>query len=117
MFKGQGRSKVRRVVKRFLQCGPLIFPTLDYERDTQIPRTFFYQLTAAAADDADFHTAALQQLDAVSIKRRESFEFIATVAEVESAVSEDAIHIEDKSFDALCAFLQLGVHVLPAEFR
>src|SRR5690554_3954157 len=101
------------------QCGKLVFTALDQVLDTEVGSPALHQWRVAATDDCGLHTGGDQHLDAVAVQGVERLEFGAVGHEVQAAIGEHAIHVEDRQANSAGAFqqCQLRFHTTPARNR
>jgi hypothetical protein len=61
-----------------------------------------------AGDDGGCDAGHCEQFQAMPIQRAEALQRFTLLGEVQAAVSEDAVHIEESHANALCREQQLG---------
>ena len=98
--RGKGQSFVGRALK--------------YQVDSQIFRAQFNAARRAAGDDRELHAAFTQHFHAVTVEAVERLDFLAAVGQIQRAVGEDAVDVENRESHAL-GFGIDRLHVLKYE--
>ena len=82
------------------ECRALVMGTLHHMDDAEIGRASQHDWGRAGADDSGQYAGLLQQLDAMAIQYVEGLDHFAFGAEMQTAVGQDAIDIEDHQPDS-----------------
>src|SRR5690554_3517823 len=103
--------------EQFIEHHQLVFTALVQVLDAQVASAPLHHRGLAAGNDAGTHAGAHQHLDAVSVQGVEGLELAAVGQEVQTAVGEHAVHVEDRQANLAGALHQLGHHITPARSR
>ena len=92
-----------QLAEQFIQNDKLVLAALVQVLDTQVLRAALDHRGLASADDGGAHPGVDQHLDAVAVEGVEGLELAAIREEVQAAVGEHAVDVEDGQFHALGA--------------
>src|SRR5690606_23823607 len=96
----------------------LVFAALVQVLDAEVLCAALDHRSGAAADDGAGHAGGDQHLDAVAVQGVEGLEFAAVDQEIQTAIGEDSVHVENGQFHRLGALLQVSCHhITPARSR
>src|SRR5471032_946587 len=108
-----------QLAQQLVQNYQLVFATLIQVLYAEVFCPSLHHRCLASTDDSGDHARCDQHLDALAVEGVESLEFAAVFQEVQAAIGQDAVYIEDSQLDVLAALQQVSRHfyITPARKR